>query len=107
MRLHLGVDIIADKGSAVVACGDGVVTNIYSDLSLGTVVEIDHSNGIVARYCGLGDDLTVKIDDHVSASQKIGTLGIIPGESADTPHLHFEILKNGKQVSPLETMGIE
>jgi metal-dependent amidase/aminoacylase/carboxypeptidase family protein len=48
-----------------------------------------------------------EIDDTVTASQKIGTLGIVPGESADSAHLHFELLKNGKHVSPLKTMGIE
>lgn len=107
MRLHLGVDILAQKGASVVACGDGIVSNIYSDLSYGTIVEIDHGNGIVARYCGMDDNLLIKIDDVVSASQKIGTLSYVPGESADASHLHFEILKNGKQVSPLKTMGIE
>ncbi len=107
MRLHLGVDIVADKGASVVACGDGIVSNIYTDLSLGTIIEIDHGNGIVARYCGLSDKVLVNIDDTVTASQKIGTLGVVPGESADTSHLHFEMLKNGKVVAPLETMGIE
>ncbi len=107
MRLHLGVDIIAEKGASVVACGDGTVSRIYSDLILGTIIEIDHGNGIVARYCGMDENLLVDIDDVVTASQKIGTLGYVPGESADASHLHFEMLKNGKQVSPLKTMGIE
>lgn len=107
MRLHLGVDIIAEKGASVVACGDGTVSRIYSDLILGTIIEIDHGNGIVARYCGMDENLLVNIDDVVTASQKIGTLGYVPGESADASHLHFEMLKNGKQVSPLKTMGIE
>lgn len=107
MRLHLGVDIIAEKGASVVACGDGTVSRIYSDLILGTIIEIDHGNGIVARYCGMDENLLVNIDDVVTASQKIGTLGYVPGESADASHLHFEMLKNGKQVPPLKTMGIE
>lgn len=107
MRIHLGIDIIAEKNASVVACGDGVVSNIYSDLILGTVIEIDHGNGLVARYCGMSDNLLVNVDDHVTASQKIGTLGYVPGESADASHLHFEMLKNGKQVAPLKTMGIE
>lgn len=107
MRLHLGVDIIAEKGASVVACGDGTVSRIYSDLILGTIIEIDHGNGIVARYCGMDENLLVDIDDVVTASQKIGTLGYVPGESADASHLHFEMLKNGKQVPPLKTMGIE
>ncbi|MBQ7106175.1 MAG: peptidoglycan DD-metalloendopeptidase family protein [Clostridia bacterium] len=107
MRLHLGVDIIAEKGASVVACGDGTVSRIYTDLILGTIIEIDHGNGIVARYCGMDENLLVDIDDVVTASQKIGTLGYVPGESADASHLHFEMLKNGKQVSPLKTMGIE
>ena len=107
LRLHLGIDIVAASGTSVVACGDGTVTNIFTDLSLGTIVEIDHGNGIVARYCGLNEDILVNIDDTVTASQKIGSLGIVPGESADSAHLHFEFLKNGKHVSPLKTMGIE
>lgn len=107
MRLHNGIDIAAAAGSAVKSAGDGTVTEIYNDAALGTVVVIDHGNSVVAKYCGLDSKTAVKSGDTVNAGTELGTLGIIPIESADESHLHFEIFQNGTAVSPLEKMGME
>lgn len=106
LRIHLGADITAEAGSDVLASGDGTVSKIYSDTSLGKIIEIDHGNGITAKYCGLSDT-TVGEGDYVTVGDKIGTIGSVPGESADTPHLHLEVYKNGKIVSPLKTLNLE
>lgn len=107
MRLHNGIDIAAAGGSAVKSAGDGTVTEIYNDAALGTVVVIDHGNSVVAKYCGLEGQTAVKSGDSVKAGTELGTLGIIPIESADESHLHFEIFENGEAVSPLKKMGME
>lgn len=102
MRLHNGIDIAADSGTPVIASGDGTVTAVYSDPYLGTVVEIDHGNGIKVKYCGLNAAPSVSNGDTVDSSVMIGTVSTVPSESVDQNHLHVEFSLDGKAVSPLK-----
>ncbi|MDD4699541.1 MAG: M23 family metallopeptidase [Oscillospiraceae bacterium] len=106
MRLHLGVDIAADKGTKVTAAGDGTVTEIKTDPLYGVTVIIDHGNGVTAKYCGLNGIPIVKVGDAVDCKTQLGDIDTIPCESVEQTHLHLEILKNNKTVSPLELMGM-
>ncbi len=107
MRLHLGVDISAEEGTAVKSAGRGVVEEIYTDDLLGTTVVINHGNEILAKYSGLSPATAVSVGDTLEAGNEIGTIAVVPAESADSPHLHLEMYKNGAAVSPLKTMGFE
>ena len=100
MRLHKGLDIAADVGTPVTAAGDGTVIAVYKDVFEGSVVEIDHGNKIIVRYCGLNSAPCVKEGDRVDSSTQIGTIDNIPGESVEEHHLHVEFIKDGKFVSP-------
>ncbi len=102
MRLHLGIDIAADQAAPVVACGEGTVTAVYTDSMYGTVVEIDHGNGITAKYCGLNAMPTVKVGQTVDSGTQIGGIDTVPFESVEPRHLHLEFFKDGKAVSPLK-----
>lgn len=102
MRIHLGVDIAAEKGTAVLASGEGTVTAVYTDPLLGNVVEIDHGNGITAKYCGLNAKPSVNKGDTVSSTTKLGCIDSIPSECVEQAHLHLEFFKDGKPVSPYE-----
>ncbi len=104
-RAHTGVDFKGEPDEAVRAINNGKVLSVRNDALWGTVVEIDHLDGMIARYCGLNGDDAVKEGAVVNAGEKIGTLMNIPVESADGTHLHLEILLDGVYVSPLETMG--
>ena len=104
-RRHDGIDIKADVGEKVLCAGDGRVKKVYTDESLGKVVAINHGNKTLTYYCGL-DDVQVQKGDVVTLGQTIGTLGEIPSESADEPHLHFFVEKDSKTVDPLKTLGI-
>ena len=106
MRLHTGIDILAEKGTFVSACSDGVVESIELNTTYGNVVTIDHKNGITVKYAGI-DNLEVENGDAVKAGDFIGTVGDIPAECMDKPHLHLEVLKNGKSAEPLKTLGLE
>lgn len=102
-QTHNGMDIAASPGDEVKAMYDGTVTDVTEDPLWGVTVVIDHGEGITARYCGLNKGLTVTKDDKVSAQDVIGALGdTMDIESAMESHLHFEILKNGDYVDPLE-----
>ncbi len=105
-RLHLGVDIAAQKGDVIYSAAQGVVDDIYNDPILGTVVAIDHGEGLVAFYCGLNATPTVAIDDSVEAGSQLGVLDVIPGESVEQPHLHLEMEQDGNPVAPLVAMGM-
>lgn len=104
-RTHNGVDISGAKGEEVKAVCDGVVTQLEHSEVWGTVVTVDHSNGIIAKYCGLEKGSTVQPGDEIKAESKIGVLGEIPIERADGTHLHLEMYKDGVTVSPSSYLG--
>ena len=100
MRLHTALDIAAEAGTPVTASGKGTVTAVFSDPLYGSVIEIDHGNGIVAKYCGLNSAPAVEKGDKVDSSTQLGTVDNIPCESVEQSHLHLEFYLNGKPVSP-------
>lgn len=100
-RVHNGVDFKAEEGDEVKAVQSGAVLAVYNSSLWGTIVEIDHGAGIVARYCGLAESLKIGVNDVVEQEQVIGYIGKLPVEAADGAHLHFEILKDGAIADPL------
>ena len=104
-RTHDGVDLSGVAGDAVKAINSGTVTAIRDDALWGTVVTIDHGNGITAEYRGLAREGAVQPGDTVDINDKIGVLGEIPIENNDGAHLHLEIYKDGKPVSPSNYIG--
>lgn len=105
-RLHLGVDIAADKGTAVLSAADGTVIDIYEDALLGTVVKIDHGAGLIAYYCGVNKKPSVTVGQAVEAGVQLGVIDEIPCESVEEAHLHFYMEQDGKKVSPLDRMNM-
>ncbi len=103
-RSHNGIDFSGNMGDPVAAVNNGIVTEVYSDSLWGTVVEIDHGEGLTAKYCGLGNGSTVKVGEKVKINQKIGNLSEVPIENADGVHLHFETTLDGMTVNPIIAM---
>lgn len=54
-RTHDGLDLKAAKGTPVYAAGEGTVASVKEDGLWGTVITIDHSNGLSTVYCGIAD----------------------------------------------------
>lgn len=105
-RIHNGIDIAAKKGTEVCSAGKGKVKKVYDDSVLGKTVVIDHGNGIECYYCGV-KSVSVTKDDVVEIGQRIGVVGNIPSEVADETHLHFMVLKEGKEVDPIKELELE
>lgn len=96
---HYGLDFAGALGSDVVAVGAGVVTYSGPRYGYGRMVEINHGNGFVTRYAH-AKELLVAVGDVVKKGQVIALMGS-SGRSTG-PHVHFEVLRNGKVVNPLQ-----
>lgn len=104
-RVHNGVDFGGSAGNEVVAVNSGKVTKVYDDGFWGTVVEIDHGNGMTVRYCGMKEGSCLPEGTEVEKYGKIGTLGHIPVEISDEDHLHLEVLIDGEYADPLKALN--
>ena len=104
-RVHNGVDFRGAVGDPVKAINNGVVKAVYDDVLWGTVVEIDHGDGLIAKYCGLGKGSTVEVGATVSVNDKVGNLGTIPIEAADETHLHLELWQDDAAIDPMRVLG--
>ena len=98
IRPHLGIDVAAPRGTQITATAPGRVTFVGRKFGFGLVVEIDHGNGVLTRYAHCGSTL-VTAGAHAERGMPIATVGT-SGLSTG-PHLHYEVLVNGKQVDPL------
>jgi len=96
---HKGVDFAGRAGAEVVAVATGVVTWSRERFGYGKMVEINHGNGFVTRYAHNERNL-VSVGDTVQKGQPIATMGSTG--RATGPNLHFEVLRNGRQVNPLQ-----
>ena len=102
-RTHDGVDIAADPGTQVCAASSGTVLDVRDDEWMGTTVVISHDGGYDTVYANLQSIPTVEVGDYVTAGQVIGSVGKTAlGESAEPPHLHFAVTKDGEYVDPSE-----
>ena len=100
-RTHDGMDIAADAGTKVLAASGGKVISVTEDALMGTTVVLDHGDGYQTTYASLQAKPTVAKGDTVTAGQVIGAVGATAAaESAQGPHLHFTVSKDGDALDP-------
>ena len=98
-RMHYGTDFSLKIGTPVYATGDGVVKLTNSSFSgYGKQIEINHGFGYVTKYAHLNEFL-VKKGQKVKRGQIIAYSGNSGKSTA--PHLHYEVIKDGKKVNPV------
>ncbi|MDG2393715.1 MAG: M23 family metallopeptidase [Thalassotalea sp.] len=97
--MHKGVDFAGKEDADVIATGSGVVTWSDARYGYGNLIEIDHGTGYKTRY-GHNKALLVKVGDVVSKGQVIALMGST-GRSTG-PHVHYEILKDDRQINPIK-----
>ncbi|MEM7250457.1 MAG: M23 family metallopeptidase [Pseudomonadota bacterium] len=95
---HNGLDFAARPGTEIYAVAAGMVTMAETQSGYGNLVEISHGKGYRTRYAHNQKNL-VKVGQTVSKGQAIALVGTT-GRSTG-PHLHFEVIKDGKTVDPL------
>lgn len=99
-RPHEGIDISASPGTPVVATADGRVTYAGYRPGYGWTIEIDHGNGYMTRYAHNQRALKVNVGDEVHRGDVVALVG--SSGLAKGPHVHYEVLKDGRAVNPQE-----
>jgi murein DD-endopeptidase MepM/ murein hydrolase activator NlpD len=98
-RMHQGIDFAAPHGTPVLAAADGVVERIGFVSGYGRLVELRHPDGSMTRYAHLSAFAQgLKLGSRVGQAEVIGRVG--SSGLATGPHLHYEIVENGRSVDP-------
>jgi murein DD-endopeptidase MepM/ murein hydrolase activator NlpD len=96
-RMHAGLDLAAAYGSPIVAAADGRVVSAGWSGGYGNLVRLAHADGVQTMY-GHMSRIAAASGSYVRRGQVIGYVGST-GLSTG-PHLHYEVLKNGRPVNP-------
>jgi murein DD-endopeptidase MepM/ murein hydrolase activator NlpD len=98
---HPGLDISAEKGTPIHATASGTVELAAPSGDYGNLVVIDHGFGLVTRY-GHMSKFAVWQGQEVKRGDIIGYVGSTG--RATGPHLHYEVLANGKLMNPIQLL---
>ena len=95
---HRGMDFAAATGARIRAAGAGTVTHRAYDSSYGNRVDLAHANGLVTRYAHMVNPAPVTVGQKLKQRQLVGYVGSTGWSTG--PHLHYEVIRNGKRVNP-------
>ncbi len=99
-KMHTGIDWAAPRGTPIYAAGNGVVEHATRKGAYGNQVQVRHANGYETAYSHMtGFARGLKAGQRVRQGQVIGYVGST-GLSTG-PHLHYEVLVNGRFVNPM------
>ncbi len=101
-EFHDGLDFAGKPGESVRAVAAGIITWSGERWGYGNLVEISHGNGYITRYAHNRANL-VAVGETVKKNQAVALLGST-GRSTG-PHVHFEVVHDGKRVDPLKFVG--
>jgi murein DD-endopeptidase MepM/ murein hydrolase activator NlpD len=98
--MHEGVDFAVPPGTPIYAAAHGVVSGARPNGGYGNWIRIDHADGVATAYGHLSRFARgIKPGVSVVRGELVGFSGNT-GRSTG-PHLHFEVLTDGKPVDPL------
>lgn len=107
-EIHRAIDFMPGSSNEVVAVYEGTVVNVYSNYLEGTVVVIEHKDGLKTIYKSLDKTPNVKKDDVVKQGDVIGTVSTsMSREASIGAHLHFETWLQNKAINPNVYFTIE
>jgi len=100
MKMHTGVDWAAPNGTPIYASGNGTVEKAGWESGYGKYVRLRHTNGYETAYGHMSAFARgIKVGVRVRQGQLIGYVGST-GLSTG-PHVHYEIVVNGRFVDPM------
>ena len=104
---HNGIDLQVASGSKVYSILDGKVADIYTNILEGTVVVVEHENGLTSCYGSLGSDVDVEVGESISRGDEIGSVSSSANSEIDAgAHLHFSMFENNKKIDPASYLNI-
>ena len=98
-RKHEAMDIMAPKGTPVVAVDDGKVVKLFNSVRGGlTVYQFDPSEKIAYYYAHL-DSYAPGVEEGkvLKRGDLIGHVGVTGNSNPDAPHLHFAVFELGAE----------
>ncbi|MCU1349301.1 MAG: Peptidase [Acidobacteria bacterium] len=98
--MHTGVDYATAIGDSVRAAAVGEVSFAAEEAGYGKKVAIRHAAGFETTYAQLSE-ISVSEGDCIDAGALIGRAGA----TESGPHLHFEVLANGRFIDPVRMRG--
>jgi murein DD-endopeptidase MepM/ murein hydrolase activator NlpD len=100
VKMHTGVDWATPYGTPIFASGNGVVEVAGVEGGYGKYVKLKHNNGYETAYGHMSAFAKgLEVGKRVRQGQVIGFVGST-GQSTG-PHVHYEILVNGRFVDPM------
>jgi murein DD-endopeptidase MepM/ murein hydrolase activator NlpD len=100
VKMHTGVDWATPYGTPIFASGNGVLEKVGAEGGYGKYIRIKHNNGYETAYGHMSAFAKgMEPGKRVRQGQVIGFVGST-GQSTG-PHVHYEILVNGRFVDPL------
>ena len=98
-KFHKGMDFTAPRGTPVYATGNGIVRRADNRSSgYGKHIRIEHGYGYITLYAHLYK-YNVRVNQRIKRGDLIGYVGST-GRS-EAPHLHYEVLKDGERINPI------
>lgn len=99
-KMHTGTDFAAPTGTPIYAAGEGVVEFAGRKGGYGNYVQIKHNGTYATAYAHMHRFASgMRPGKPVKQGQVIGYVGST-GRSTG-PHLHYEVIKNGRKVNPM------
>ncbi|XBS67829.1 peptidoglycan DD-metalloendopeptidase family protein [Wolbachia endosymbiont of Armadillidium arcangelii] len=97
---HKGVDYAAKLGTPIHAAAEGIIEYIGNNGGYGKYIKVKHENGYSTCYAHISKfSSDIKLGSKIKQGQVIayvGSTGVATG-----PHLHYEVMYNGKHIDPL------
>jgi peptidoglycan LD-endopeptidase LytH len=106
-RTHEGIDIMAPRGTPVIAPADGAVHRIGMNSLGGRVIYTKHKSGEVYYFAHLdGVKKGIRRGTRIRAGQVIGYVGDSGNAKGTGTHLHFGIYKGRKAHNPFSRLTL-
>jgi murein DD-endopeptidase MepM/ murein hydrolase activator NlpD len=98
-KIHRGIDFAAPPGTPIYAAGDGVVEKAGWAGGYGKYIRLRHNGAYKSAYAHMRQIARgIKVGVRVKQRQIIGYIGATGRVTG--PHLHYEVIRNGRQVNP-------
>lgn len=103
-QFHRGIDIACKTNTPIYSPANGKVIRVTYERGYGRLVIINHDFGYITKYAHLN-----KYDVREGQTVKRGELIAFSGSTGGStgPHLHYEVLLNGKNVNPINYISLE